>query len=200
MKKLSILVALILCVTIGGVYATWTYPGTSVAEYKIPLTHQMAGVDFSGSAGVYEVTSNTLSYTIDQKDTGDYTPVMRLTGSVSFTFTAHDQISESALTAALTPTVTIYTEDLSSATYDDKAIFTVNSSFSLTLDKAMWTKSGDDDDVYTYTIQASELANAITLNDGFCLDTNDEYLAFQAAQMKAIFRLNVKAAAVVSGT
>ena len=197
MKKLSILVALILCVTIGGVYATWTYPGTSVAEYKIPLTHQMAGVDFSGSAGVYEVTSNTLAYTIDQKATGDYTPVMSLSGSVSFTFTAHNQISESALTAALTPTVTIYTEDLSAATYDGNAIFTVNSNFSLTLDKTKWTQSGN---VYTYTIQASELASAITLNDGFYLDTHDEYLAFQAAQMKAIFRLNVKAAAVVSGT
>lgn len=197
MKKLSILVALILCVTIGGVYATWTYPGTSVAEYKIPLTHQMAGVDFSGSAGVYEVTSNTLAYTIDQKATGDYTPVMSLSGSVSFTFTAHNQISDSALTAALTPTVTIYTEDLSSATYGGNAIFTVNSSFSLTLDEDNWTQSGN---VYTYTIQASELAGAITLNDGFYLDTHDEYLAFQAAQMKAIFRLNVKAAAVVSGT
>lgn len=30
MKKLSLLVALILCVTIGGVYATWTYAGNEI--------------------------------------------------------------------------------------------------------------------------------------------------------------------------
>ena len=29
MKRLSILIALMLCVTIGGVYATWTYAGTN---------------------------------------------------------------------------------------------------------------------------------------------------------------------------
>ena len=195
MKKLSILVALILCVTIGGVYATWTYPGTSVAEYKIPLTHQMAGVEFTGSAGVYQVKTNTLAYTIDQTAADDYTPVMSLTGEVSFTFTAHENISAAALKAAKTATVTVYTEDLALATYDSKAIFTVDPNFSLTLDENAWTQDGN---VYTYTISAADLAGAVTLNNGFYLDTHDEYTAFQNAQMKAIFRLNVKAAAVAT--
>ena len=32
MKKLSVLIAMILCVTIGGVYATWTYAGQKVSD------------------------------------------------------------------------------------------------------------------------------------------------------------------------
>lgn len=198
MKKLSILVALILCVTIGGVYATWTYPGETVADYKIPMTHQMAGVEFSGSAGVYEAASNTLTYTIDQKATGDYTPVMTLAGEVKITFKAHESISAAALKAAKTATVTIYAEDTALAKYNGQEIFTVSPTFALTLDENAWEDSGNN--VYTYTITASNLQGAITLNDGFELDTHDKYLAFQSAQMKAVFRLNVKAAAVPSGT
>ena len=66
MKKLSVLIAMLLCVTIGGVYAAWTYAGTndiadSFAEAKVTI----ADVELLGANGVYTVESN-LVLTVDQ--------------------------------------------------------------------------------------------------------------------------------------
>ena len=48
MKKLSLLIALILCVTIGGVYATWSYATTT-----------SAGLEFTEYASITAVANNT---------------------------------------------------------------------------------------------------------------------------------------------
>ena len=71
MKKLSALIALFLCVTIGGVYATWTYAGTTditdgFAEAKVTITDAVS----SGANGTYTVTSN-LVLSIDDAN-GDH--------------------------------------------------------------------------------------------------------------------------------
>ncbi len=68
MKKLSVLIAMLLCVTIGGVYAAWTYAGTddiadAFAEAKVTI----ADVELLGANGVYTVESN-LVLTVDQKN------------------------------------------------------------------------------------------------------------------------------------
>ena len=68
MKKLTILVALILCVTIGGVYATWTYSGnTDIADQETEALIGIAGVAFDGAAGEFEISTN-LKLSIDDDD------------------------------------------------------------------------------------------------------------------------------------
>ena len=67
MKKLSLLMAMLLLVTIGGVYATWTYSGTNditdaYAEAFVTITN----AEEVGANGVYKVESN-LQLLIDQK-------------------------------------------------------------------------------------------------------------------------------------
>ena len=66
MKKLSILVALILCVTIGGVYATWVYPGNDIGRLEAPVSNNMGDVTFSGSMGTYSLVSNDMALIINQ--------------------------------------------------------------------------------------------------------------------------------------
>ncbi|MBQ4097781.1 MAG: hypothetical protein IJC72_00590 [Clostridia bacterium] len=66
MKKFSALIALFLCVTIGGVYATWTYAGSdditdALYEAKVTVTDAA----YSGANGTFKVESN-LVLEIDQ--------------------------------------------------------------------------------------------------------------------------------------
>ncbi len=52
MKKLGLLIAMILCVTIGGVYATWTYTqNTDVADEAVNINMNLTDVAYSGSYG-----------------------------------------------------------------------------------------------------------------------------------------------------
>lgn len=59
MKKLSLLVALILCVTIGGVYATWHFSASNSVDYTAQeISFSMGDYKTEGSRGTYTVTSN----------------------------------------------------------------------------------------------------------------------------------------------
>ena len=88
MKKLSLLIAMILCVTIGGVYATWTYTqNTDVADEAVNVNMNLTDVAYSGSYGTYKVDTTGLSLTIDPKTGTTHTTALYATGSIVITFT-----------------------------------------------------------------------------------------------------------------
>ena len=66
MKKLSLLVALFMCLTIGGVYATWQYAGTNdIADAFAETKVTIADAELTGANGTYKVESN-LVLSVDQ--------------------------------------------------------------------------------------------------------------------------------------
>ncbi len=189
MKKLSLLVALILCVTIGGVYATWTYAGNEIKEQNATLTNKMGEVVLSGAAGAYHFSNNTLRFTVEP-DEGTYKPVLVASGSATLTFSAEPTISPSALTKALSATITVEATDLTTAVYDGKQIYTLADNFKITLNESSWSKEGNN---YTYTINASDLVDAVSIAD-FELNNVAQYDDFTVEQRKAVFRVYVNPA------
>jgi len=67
MKRFTIFIALLLCLTITGVYATWMYAGveTDVADVQHIMQVALEDYDFDGASGTLYVTSN-LALKIDQ--------------------------------------------------------------------------------------------------------------------------------------
>lgn len=189
MKKLSLLVALILCVTIGGVYATWTYAGNEIKEQNATLTNKMGEVVLSGAAGAYHFSDNTLRFTVEPED-GTYTPTLVASGSATLKFSAEPTISPDALAKALAATITVEATDLTNAVYNGKQIYTLTDNFKITLNENSWTKS---DNNYTYTINATDLLNAVSIED-FELNNVAQYDTFTAEQRKAVFRVYVNPA------
>ena len=71
MKKLSLLISLILCVTIGGVYAAWTYAGSNDitdAHKEIQIIIPDPVID--GSNGAYSIETNIKNIVVD--DTNNF--------------------------------------------------------------------------------------------------------------------------------
>jgi len=87
MKKLTLLVALILCVTIGGVYAAWTYTGNTMGTASRSLSHGMATATTEGNVGLYKIEHNDIDIKIDQTAPENYTAKLVITGSVTVSFT-----------------------------------------------------------------------------------------------------------------
>ena len=54
-KKVTLLAGLLAFVTVGGVYATWTYAGNDTADVSSLVSVQLSGVEFKGSAGTYTI-------------------------------------------------------------------------------------------------------------------------------------------------
>ena len=119
MKKLSTLIALALIVTIGGVYAAWSYAQGTTASSEITREINMAQVNTDSNKGTISVTPSNFAFLVDDIETVDYVAALTATGELAVTFTpatgadatlATNGISMVAtITVAKSETATTYT-------------------------------------------------------------------------------------------
>ena len=185
MKKLTLLVALILCVTIGGVYAAWVYTGNTMGTAGRSVSHGMATATTEGNVGLYKIEHNDIDIKVDQKATGDYTAVLVITGSVTVTFTPNLGAPADVVANAL-PTVAYLTlTDSATNMYEGKEIYKLND---VKVDLNWGTPNADG--VFTATVTADQVASMIDIND-FELDTHAKYEAFGQLEKKVVITFTV---------
>ena len=177
MKKLGILIALILCVTIGGVYATWTYTqNTDVADETINMTMNLTDVAYSGSYGTYKINTDSLKLNIDPKEGSTHTTALYIDGEIIITFTPNSVAPEFVKENGVDSTFKFGLTN-TNWTYDDgdgaKTLITLAHEGAETI---TWGEP-DDNGVFTYIITAKALAEHITLAE-FNLDTKVKYDEF----------------------
>lgn len=198
MKRLSVLVALLLCVTIGGVYATWSYAGTddiadAFAEAKVTITD----VELTGANGTYKIESN-LVLSIDQNPDNDNHEAVLLFESnngqpiyLRVTFTPADNaphsIKENGVPSELYFGTTVpmeYKMDAEgnySAEGTPTPIFTFsNPSDGNFSPNVTWTRNLEDG-TFTYELNETDLRGMISLSQTFILDIKSEHDAFREA-------------------
>lgn len=195
MKKLSVLIALMLCITISGVYATWSYAGTNdiadaFAEAKVTLVD----AELTGANGTYKIESN-LVLTVDQaNDDHEAELVFSSNNSediyLTVTFTpatnAPQAIKDSAVPSELyfTTTTTMEYKMDAQGNYDAngtaKPIFTfTNPSDGKLSPNVTWNEEANGS--FTYTLNKDQLEDMITLSQTFILDLKSEHDAFRDA-------------------
>ncbi len=195
MKKLSLLIALMLLVTVGGVYATWSYAGTNdiadaYAEAKVTITD----AELVGANGTYKIESN-LVLTIDQANEDHEAELVFDSNNgeaiyLKVTFTpaanAPQSIKENAVPSELyfgTTTTMQYSMDADgnySATGTPTEIFSfTNASDGVFSPNVKWTEQADG--TFTYTMDQAALEAAIKLSQTFVLDLKSEHDAFREA-------------------
>ena len=203
MKKLSILIALFLCATIGGVYATWSYAGsTDIIDQKAEALVTVTAATTTGANGTYVITTN-LVMEIDQESATSHKAVLKFASNdsnpiqlkVVFTPSAHAPLSvkNGAVASKLyfaTSTSMQYKMDAdgnysATGTPVDVFSFTNNASNKLDIPAYVegsldnkWVKQGD---AFVYTMNETELKAAITLSQDFILDLKTEHDAFSDA-------------------
>ena len=87
MKKLSTLIAIALIVTIGGVYAAWSYAQGSAASNEITREINMAQVNTDSNKGSIAATPNNFAFLVDDAGEKDYVAELVGTGELALTFT-----------------------------------------------------------------------------------------------------------------
>ena len=126
MKKFTILVALILCVTIGGVYAAWIYPNlNNDITLDRNVTVQLSDADTTNDKGVLSaVTGNSgMSFFLDDAN-NNHVAEVKLSGFFEFVFTPDADLPVDAQN----PITLKYTLSFNSApTYGGQTIVSVAS-------------------------------------------------------------------------
>ena len=195
MKKLNVLIALMLCLTIGGVYATWSYAGTNdIADAYAEAKVTIADAELTGANGVYKIESN-LVLTIDQANEQHEAKLVfsandgkEIFLKVTFTPAANapQDIKNNAVPTELYFGTTLpmqykidgdgnYSE---SGTPTDIFVFT-NPSDGIFSPNVTWNPEADGS--FTYTLNADQLQSMISLSQTFVLDLKSEHDAFRAA-------------------
>ena len=195
MKKLSLLVALALLITVSGVYATWSYVGSTdiidaFAESKVTI----ADAVIEGTYGIYKIESNLVLVVDQANDEHEAELVFNSNDGKSVylkvTFTpstnAPQSIKANAVPSELYWGTTVdmqYTMDAEgnySASGTPKPIFKFSNTSNDKLDNTFtWNKEGDG--TFTYTLNQTQLEEMIQLSQTFVLDIKAEHDAFREA-------------------
>ena len=186
MARLGIIALLLVCITITGVYAVWTYAGTNdIADAFAEAKVTIADVELTGANGTYKIESN-LVLTIDQANedheaelvfsANDGQPVyLRVTFTPATN--APQTIKENGVPSEL------YFGTTTEMKYDGVDIFTFANSGNGELDNIFtWTKQTEGENVsFVYELDQAALEGMISLSQTFVLDTKAEHDAFRLA-------------------
>ena len=189
MKKFTILIALILCLTISGVYATWTYQGGEIEARHQHFNVYMGALDNDEAKGLLQIVTNALSIKINDDEggangQGDYIAEAALDGFIEFVFTpkanATDAVREQGIDLVFelmqkTPYI-----------FDGEEVFTIeNGTGELGKGQKITAETVDEISPYNtnlsnyigsfyYCIKAADLEDMITTD--LYLPTYDDYV------------------------
>lgn len=218
MKKLSVLIASLLCVTIGGVYATWYYATSNNVGDK----HQHIGLELTadklqGGYGSYTVEVKVGMW-IDPASENSYeaalyfgaadidgnvTPAQPTDEAIVITYTPDTYVPDDVDNFGLTTYWSLSWKkgDLTNlADWKYGSTTPIFSSIDTTTVTTIYPNGTDGqtnvwsakaDGKFTYTITVQTLSNMINLSTGITLDSITKYNEFQAALSGGTIGINV---------
>ncbi len=191
-KILSLLIAFAMLVTVGGVYATWTYTqATDVADEAVNMSLNLSTVTYVGTYGTYEIDQSGVTMTIDPKEGTTHTTALYITGDLVVKFTpntyAPTEIKENGVDST-------YTFSLANTSwkYENTNIVSLNNATG----DVSWTKEADG--TFTKTFSATELSSIINLTE-FTLDTKNDYDAYNTVLGQGSIVISISDGQTASG-
>ena len=192
MKKLALLVALALVVSVGGVYATWIYSSAAVSTVNHGFKNlSITDVDTNTTSGTVSVT-DTLILKIDD-NSGNHVPAWDADvtetngGSLDILFTANSGAPKTTLQYTITVARNTYTPDGGSALpiFVTKDGTTINAAHTdakaIITGTIVYDPETNDTGKVTESISLADITNILDLNSNIQLPLQDDYTAFRNA-------------------
>lgn len=206
-KKLSILMALVMVLTVGAVYASWNYSRGELAKTDISFNGRMADIVSGTAKGTISVVenSNTLTFKVDDVGASDYVAELVPSGDVKIKFNAATGADNAVLTEGiqLQATITIAGTKTPFAYTPNGETQSQNITiFAPATDNVIDINNGQKVLPNTpITITAADIASAIVFcgNQSVVLDTYEENLAFEAAMGTYTITITISEVPVASG-
>jgi hypothetical protein len=172
MKKLSMVMAAAMCLTVGGVYATWNYAGQSVNENvnSESISLGMGTIDSSANVATVTLGANSLCLTVDGNADRSNTAVLTASDSLTINVDIDETSAVTSLDFAYKLKVNHPGE------WDGDHIFTYTTDTTVSDFKSI-----SADGSVTVTMQELVDAWGLDLREAFTLPTKDDYDAFEDA-------------------
>ena len=198
--KMAMAAALATLVTVGGVYATWTFSEGNVSNASTTVNVAMTGVSATTEKGTLSVTvmqAGGLTLSVDDSD-NNHKPDLKKEGVATVTFTpsatASQEIKTEGIDVQLTISYAPYEggpATLADWTYEGTPIFNITNDATapIHLDNEGKTPVSG---VFTWTVDAADVGIALTdAMGGVLIDTLEKYNALNEILAKGHFVLTV---------
>ena len=199
-RLLSVILMLALCVTVGGVYASWNYPneGVTSAFDKTNIDIEMDGATHVGASGALNAQIVSIADETQVLDkfgfnvknlNDDYVPVLTADGKISVTYTP----AAGSLAPTTKAKCTITINQTTSAEYSNGILkFKDAYSSNVTADGVNYTlviESSDLDGSSTWTVN---ILDYVELVDNAALDTFAKYTAFNNVRQNTSLSVKIE--------
>jgi len=191
MKKFSLIAAMALCVTIGGVYATWNYSQGDVATKQNFLLPSMETAVTGTSKGTIEIDLNNVAVKVDDSNNDHKAELVWSGDYIIVTFTPAQGADSAVATNGIQMTYTISVTE--NWTYGDPEVhvLTVNQA---TVQGANVSYTNGTATLgaacLEFQIPVSDLAALISIGD-ISLPTHQDYLNFQTKLNQGNIKITV---------
>ena len=196
MKRIALIIALAVVISVGGVYATWVYSTATVSPINEDISAKLSitTVDSTDSTKGVLSMPNSLSMTIDD-DNGDHMPdwdadIASTAGELTIKFTPNTGASPTTFTYYITVASYTYT----CPSHGSVSIFNPtdanNEVAGMQIISGQLVYNGGSTPV-SETFTADEVQTALNLNTALQLDTLDEYNAYSTAVGNVVLTLHV---------
>ena len=200
MKKIGLWMAALTAVTVGGVYATWTFAENKATGASTTANVAMTGVNSEtekGTLSVMVMGANGFTVAVDDSD-NNHLPEIKKSGVVTVTFTpaatASQDIKENGIDVQCVISYAPYeggVATLEEWKYEGTQIFEIENDS----DKPIVLQKGDateKDGAFTWTIDAEDVGIDLTTTmKGVYIDTYQKYTTLNALLAKGHFVLTV---------
>lgn len=201
MKKLSALVALVLCVTIGGVYAAWMYTGTDLLAMEARINHKLEDPEFKTRVGVLTTESNTISITIDQEAERDYDAVLEVDGQLVVHFAVNPGAPDNVVENGVECEVVLDLRNIDANLYQGSPIYqytgtaiTIHAANETPADEnsIAWQPVAGQPGNFHATITDEMIDKMLDLGAAFNLPTYEDYKDFNARLTNIVVHVKVQ--------
>lgn len=209
MKKLSLVMAAAMCMTVGGVYAAWSYADETkisdgVTEEQMKI--QMGEIDDDATSASIKLVENSMYMTVEGQIVNDTINCAVLTPVENTGLTIRVAINK---TSTITDLKLTYTLSITNAQYDGVDIFvcdnpvtddekpnviTTTFTDTVSIDELTLVQEDNENVIYTYLeYTTADIMDkfGLELSKAFNLPTKDEFNAFQAQLITTSLYVNV---------
>lgn len=215
-KKLSMLAAMALCVTVGGVYATWIYATQAVPTAYATMSITLTGTSTGGQAGTLTIAGTNVGLKIDDPaDGGIHQAALQYdaTGKFTITFTPnanaesdikdgvnlewylglYDSNKDNGPDAAKGGAIDATSFEFTMKNNQPGDVFTTFNTDPTMIYVNQQTLN-EETGAYTCEIPMTAVMDKIVLNEGLYLTTMEQYTAFEALLVGKMIHVHVKVA------
>ena len=189
MKKIAVLMFLVICVSITGVYAAWIYTGSTVSSIDTQISTSITGTESENAAGSYSIATNDALLTIDQTAADDYSASFDITGSIVVRFTPNPGAPDDIVNNAVHTDASVFISNPDGNLYEDHVIY-ASTGAKIRLE---WVKQADG--TFLATLDAEDLESLVTFSKDFVLSNLAKYEAFKNVERLCVINVLFEKAA-----